>query len=317
MILEETLVFDSEEDANTFCNTVYEMGGQVKKTFRGVAHTEEVVTCSLHGYINWLSEMIDGTSDTDNPYSENEREIFQKQLNLLTRTLAKLTELLDGKEIGDIIYTREMVQKAILSLLSLPQGEILNMLGSPEVFDIWIPIDIILKYNHIVVESPDGYRLEQSVHPGSLLYQNTLGSDSIVYKKTGISHGCRFSANYSIDPECVVISGPTLYLCDKGDVIPDLLEESTLDLFYENFYSKRQILYSLIDLVTEKRVISLDTLIREMTDYSWPVKDGEEGFAIYLSPIMTKMIVDELMRVKILSGTEKKIRIGKTILRRE
>lgn len=319
MILEEMLVFDSEEDANTFCNFVHGLGAQVKKTFRGVAYIEDIVTCSLNGYIDWLSEMINSKSEEDCPYSGDEIQRFERHLNLLTRTDVKLKEMLTGREIGDIIYTPETVQKAILSLLALPNGEkAQSLFQSSKDNDIWIPIDIMLRDNHVVVESKEGYRLDRKIDPGELLYQNTLASGSVEYKKAGVSHGCSFSANYLIDPECVVISGPTLYLCDSGNKITNLLDtlsvdESSLDLFYQNFYTKRQILYSLIDLVTKSGVMSLDTLTREMTGFSWLDDDGKPEFSINLSPVMTKMIVDELMKAKILSGTEKKIRIGKTI----
>ena len=319
MILEEMIVFDSEEDANTFCTFVHGLGAQVKKTFRGIAFIEDIVTCSLNGYIDWLSEMIKSTSEEDDPYSVDEIQRFEKHLNLLKRTDGKLRDILSGKEIGDIIYTRETVQKAILSLLALPNEEkAQSLFQSPEDNDVWIPIDIMLRDNHVVVESPEGYRLDRIIDPGDLLYQNTPASESDAYKKAGASHGCSYSANHSIDPECVVISGPALYLCDRENKITDLLDtlsvdESSLDLFYQNYYTKRQILFSLIDLVTGSGVISLDTLTKEMTGFSWLDEDGKPGFSINLSPVMTKTIVDELMKAKILSGTEKKIRIGKTI----
>jgi hypothetical protein len=321
MILEELLVFDSEEDADTFCNALYERGGEAKKTFRGVAGSEEIVTCNLKGYIDWFREMVEGRSESNYSFSEEEIHLFQRHRDLLERTCIKLTEIMQGKKIGDVIYTRETLQTAILSLLSLPQGKIQERLRSPEDFDTWIPIDIILKDNHVVIESPEGYRLDRVVDPGSLLYQNTLASESAAYKEAGKSHKCIFSANHSIDPECVVIIGPPCYLCCTDDEIAHLLtrmavDEVSLDLFSENFSTKRRVLTSLLDIVRKKDVVSRDVLIKEMVRVSGYEEGEESGYAFHLSPRVMEMIVDELMRAKILSGTDKKIRIGKAIRRR-
>lgn len=317
MILEETLIFGSEEDADAFCAFAREEKIGVKKSFRGVAITEDIVTCSLRGFIDWYSEMIDASSEDSNTFSEGEISLFKRQVNLLTRTRAKLDELLAGKEIGDVIYTREMVQKAILSLLTLPQKDAETLGDLPEMNDVWIPIEVMMKDNDLVVESPEGYRLRKKIDPGELHYQNTLVSYEDAYMDAGKSNGALFSANYSIDAECVVTAGPGIYLLDDQDRLFDLLDslsvdDVSLDLFHENYTPKQQIVRSLLDLISRKNVLSLTEISAGMAKYKSP-DTADPGFEIRLSPIMVKLIVTELIKAKILTGPEKKIRIGKGI----
>jgi|GEM_PF-4345316 len=318
MILEEALIFGSEEDADAFCAFAKEKGVGVKKSFRGVAITEDIVTCSLDGFIDWYSEMIDANSEDTKTFSGGEISLFKRHVNLLTRTRAKLDELLAGKEIGDVIYTLDTVQKAILSLLTLPQKDAEVLGDLPEMNDVWILIEVMMKDNDLVVESPEGYRLGRKVDPGTLLYQNTLVSYEDVFMDAGESHGATFSANYSIDSECVVTAGPAIYLLDDQDRIFDLLDslavdEVSFDLFYENYSPKRQIVLSLVDLIGRKHTLSLTEISAEMAKYRSSSDNVEPGFEIHLSPIMVKLIVTELIKAKILTGPEKKVRIGKRI----
>lgn len=316
MILEETLVFGSEEDADGFCAFARENGFFVKKSFRGVAFTEDIVTCSLQGFINWFSEMIEGNSEEDGPYSAQEIGVFQRQVNLLTRTRTKLDEILTGKEIGDFIYSGDAVQKAILSLLTLPQKDAEALCDLPEMNDVWIPIEVMLKDNQVVVESRNGYCLCKKIDPGDLLYQITPASYADAFRQAGQSHGATFSANYSLDSECVVTAGPGIYLLDDGNAIFDLLDTLavdcvSLDLLYENYTAKRQIILSLIDLFSRKNALSLPEISRQMVTFRSSSDTPDPGFGIHLSPIMVKLIVTELVKAKILTGSEKKIRIGK------
>lgn len=316
MILEETLIFGSEEDADAFCAFAKEKGIAVKKSFRGVAITEDIVICSLDGFIDWYSEMIDANSEDTKTFSGGVISLLKRHVNLLERTRAKLDELLDGKEIGDVIYTLDTVQKAILSLLTLPQKDAEALGDLPEMNDVWIPIEVMMKDNDLVVESPEGYRLGRKVDPGTLLYQNTLVSYEDVFMDAGESHGATFSANYSIDSECVVTAGPGIYLLDDEDQIFDLLDslavdEVSFDLFYENYTPKRQIVLSLLDLIGRKNVLSLTEISAGMAKYNSSPDTADPGFQIRLSPIMVKLIVAELIKAKILIGPEKKIRLGK------
>ncbi len=318
MILEETLIFGSEEDADAFCAFAKEKGIGVKKSFRGVAITEDIITCTLQGFIDWYSEMIDANSEENPLFADDEISLFQRQVNLLTRTTAKLEEILSGKEISDVIYTRETVQKAILSLLSLPQKDAEALGDLPELNDVWIPIEIMLKDNQIVVESPEGYRLQKIIKPGELLYQNTPSSYADAFFEAGRTHGAIISANYSIDSECVVTAGPGIYLLENENTIFDLLDtlavdEASLDLFYENYTTKQQIVRSLIGLIGRKNTLSLTEISAEMAKYRSSSDHADPGFEIHLSPIMVKLIVTELIKAKILTGPEKKVRIGKGI----
>ncbi len=318
MILEETFIFDSEEDADAFCAFAKENKIGIKKSFRGVAITEDIVTCSLQGFVDWYSEIINASSDDQKKFSEGEIWIFKRHVNLLTRTRGKLDELLAGKEIGDVIYTIETVQKAILSLLTLPQKDAEALGDLPEMNDVWIPIEVMMKDNDVVVESPEGYRLQKKIDPGELLYQNTLVSYEDAFMDAGESHGATFSANYSIDSECVVTAGPGIYLLDDQDRIFDLLDslavdEASLDLLYENYTPKRQTVFSLLDLISRKNVLSLTEICAGMAKYTSSPDTADPAFQIRLSPIMAKLIVTELIKAKILTGPEKKIRIGKGI----
>ncbi len=320
MILEEKLIFHSEEDANTFCSFTRLKGSRAKISIEGSAFTEEVVTCSIEGYINWLTDMLkEQTDDGSSPYSKDEIQIFKKQLDVFTRTHAKLDQLLTGKEIGEVVYTPEQFENAISSLISINIGEKPEPTQSQENQDVWILIDSILIENHIVTESPEGNRLKKFCNPGDLLNRMLPSSSTEAYRKAGIVHGATFFMVYSIDqPMCRVITDPVLYISYTEDEIMDLLNPMAVDDFSRNYFhnsfsSKRKIITTLIDIVTEKNGVSLDNLTGEMTQYSIPDEDGIHGFAVHLSPYLTEIIVSELIQAKILTGSEKKIRVGKAI----
>ncbi len=325
MILEETLIFHSEEDASVFLEYLKERGVRAKKSNRGYSTAETVITCSLDGYISWLSAVAgdyaasqgDG-SPLPYPCSETDLRVFEQQLDLLQRTLVKLEELLMNKTIGDVVYTKDQVQKAIMALLSRPQGDAEALFFDPGEYDVWIPIDIIFRENHVVVDSPDGYRLDMTVDPGSLLYTSSFNPDSPELRKRTEAYNPTFRKEYYVSSECTVNTDPALYLCDEMHAIPDIIsslsvDDASRDTFLENYYLKRQILAMIMTIVAHNESVSLIDLSREIACFSIPADDGSEGCTIHLDPSIAKILVDELIAAKLLSGTNRLLKFGKAM----
>ncbi|KUG20692.1 MAG: hypothetical protein KO206_04145 [Methanomicrobiaceae archaeon] len=53
MILEESVIFDDEESASEFVAFLRRRGCQARKTTRGIAFAEEVMTGTLDRLIDW------------------------------------------------------------------------------------------------------------------------------------------------------------------------------------------------------------------------------------------------------------------------
>ncbi|MBR1369366.1 hypothetical protein RJ53_07605 [Methanocalculus chunghsingensis] len=320
MILEESLIFNSEEEADLILKHLRDLGAAGKKIYRSTAFSEELVTCSIGGFIAWFSDLAMEESNTDPEGSGPALPgTYAFQRDLMIRISKKLHLLLDGKKPGDLIYTHEEARQGLLSLLGRVQAMHNDDSDHDTYDDTWVSITIIMKDNDLVEETPDGFLLKREIgDPGSLLYEIRSLSEEIAFRESGSAYNPVFSTHYYIEPECVVVTDPRLYFCDPHDSIIDDLEEMDVDLdsfdqFYENYQTKRNVLNAMVEVIGRAGSISIDELIREMKDYSHPPGGEEDGFSIDLDPQVTQMIVHELQKAKILTGPDRRIRLGKAM----
>jgi len=320
MILQESLIFNSEEEADLFLKNLRILGASGKKIYRSSAFSEDLVTCSIDGFIAWFSDLAMEGSD-DNPESEESsiRGKFAFQRDLMIRIQKKLHLLLDGKKPGDLIYTHDEARQGMLSLFGRIQAMHTDD-PNPETYDdTWVAITIIMKDNDIVEETQNGFLLKKEVeNAGSLLYEIRSLSEEIAFRESGSAYNPVFSTHYYLEPECVVVTDPRLYLCDPYDYLIDDLEEMNLDpdsfdQFYKNYLTKRKVLNAMMEVIGTKAPISLEDLVHEMKDYADPPGGETDGYSIALDPLVTKMMVSELQKAKILTGSDRKIRLGKDV----
>lgn len=326
MILEESLIFNSEEEADLFLKQLRVFGASGKKIYRSTTFTEDLVTCSIDGFIAWFSELAIKESEAGPDYSDPALPgPFAFHRDMMIQVKNKLHHLLDGKKAGELIYTYDEAHQGLLSLIERIQR--LHDDGDdddqdPDPFDgTWLSITVIMKDNDLVEETQDGFLLKRVIDdPGSLLFERRCLSEDMEFRESGSAYNPVFTTNYYIEPECVVVTDPRLYFCDPSDYIIDDLEEMDVDLdsfdqFYDNYLTKRKVLNAMIGIIRKKEFISLDELVSEMKDYADPPGKEADGFSIALDPMITKMMIHELQKAKVLTGPDRRIRLGRGLER--
>lgn len=333
MILEETVIFSEESDASEFIAFLKSRGCRCRREVRGIARAEEVLAGPLDGVIAWFGQAAalneDEFPDDARWFREGEEKYRQSR--------ERIAALLEGREPGDILYTARDLDRAKDALLAQAtdrvqswleemgegvepdESSLLDKLLENEDGDVdsedypFYIVHWMLKRNGVVVETPEGFRLQRQIAAGEVVMEVSPENMPAVDLPDAPSLNRKIS--YGLEPVYVVAADPTIHFAFEPDEVLSLLEVLEVEpenfrIVEENLAGKQVIISSLIEAVGRQPGISVDELAGRLTGETV----DEEGLLVVFEAVLDRnmiaTVVSELRKQGVLAGTDQKIRLA-------
>jgi len=336
MVLEETLRFNSADDADTFIRFLRKKRRKAYKKPVMYSYSEEEVSGPLDGMIAYLESLSDREAPvgTKGPV----KNIVLQRLDKLKRGREVLERLLSSHEEGDVLFSEDEIRRYseqffrhIGDMFYPLMKEKMEEMGqevpprdprpavSGEEFgeaDTMIFVHDTLKESGMVSVEGGNVRLVKKVEAGKCrMRMNTMGLGPVNEDEVA-GHGVSSSVNLYVDAQFeVYMDGSLLVECSVNDIEEGLegleVDEESLDEFYSNYEEKQLAIMGILEVVEMAGRISFARLQESLADYPMHLKEGREQVRLTLEPAFLSSLVTDMRKLGYLSGSQENIRLGK------
>jgi hypothetical protein len=340
MVLEETLIFHNDTDADPYIRFLKKKGCRMVRKVESSVHEETVV----RGSIRDLIEMLEGVVAADpEVYGESLPEAEYGQIMSLLMRIS--TEgMTHDLEIPLILSNvRETWQFVTEAMARFSLGEMIPDDHLPADFnevllkcrmEDQIPLEEMSKLNHtlaainnilimekngLLERGPAGCTLVKRMDPGDLLVEYRVVDPAPFTADQLMEHHLTLPMEVTLDTSIRVSTDSSLYLTSTFDEIDAVLADLMLDLdsFEDlcwNFKYKSYAVEQILDLIAEEGKVSLADIIRQMASLQmgWVEDDDDllEPTILTLSPAFITALVGDLRKAAVIEGNDQKIRIA-------
>jgi hypothetical protein len=335
MVLEESLLFYKEEDADTFVRFLREKDCRLQKLFESTVHEETV----MHGTLANLICIIEDAMIRQKPELPHEPvkeeplaqepgentslpDIRANFAASNTRMLSNLkfcrdyiTGIMERFNPGDVIYTPDHLDKIKEGLKpgaeEMSDDELETMLTQSIL--IYDCVNI-LEDNCVAETRSEGMILLKKAEPGDLTVERRAwGPDEIdggTLKKFSIT----LTHNIYYDTATRVTIDPRIHfncpLKDVETILEDLeVDDDSAERLLDDLYLKAPALDRLLNLIETAGKISLPDLIREMESAALEETDADIQVVLNSSPEFVSSMINDLRKLGIIQGNDRKIRV--------
>jgi hypothetical protein len=325
MILDEKILINDRKDALELAEWLRKRGCMAGVTETFDSRNEEIITGSIDALDKWLTVMAEEDDDNSEKYA-GLKEINQNYKKAVS-------EVLDGKSAGDLIYTHDDIKASAYEVMKnhlnlLPGGLDSSGYGiSPEYSsdrfrkEIFreIPLSMIhsqLKYYEGLRETKTGFTLISDLKPGNVKNEISITKNDIRYNGEfpGIEYRCDFFAGLSFE---VSLPFPSYFLADENELSelllrynlrPDYTEE-----FLMRFMLKRNLVNNILRLVDDNKAISPSSLRQKLQEYwSNSMRSGIGRSEITITPDLAERLTEELKSAGILTERANRLKLSNT-----
>ncbi|MDO9034552.1 MAG: hypothetical protein Q7U51_05045 [Methanoregula sp.] len=336
MVLEESLVFFNEEDADTFIRFLKKQGCPAVKSKEGVVSKDTTVSGDLKDVIAFLKKgeelsgngvgvqadtaialvktiLAESTGGTPPPMTN---ALLLARLEL---TLGVLTDLMDAHNEGDVICSREdlvEIQKELTGLTgSLSRVEPTARLL--ERMPLFSCLEFLEEYD-LITPSPEGIILEEAFDPDCILIERNVPDPYAFSDELSQEYEVSVDQEVQYTMQVRVRTGPELYFtCNTGEFAIALLDlavdPESLKLLMFNRTHKTYIIDEILGLLKEYEKMSLDKIIPYLESFVLITDVIEEDtMSGFVSEEFVREIIHNLRTAKIIRGTDDSLQLAKT-----
>lgn len=334
MVLEESLVFYSEDDAGTFISYLRKKGCKAHKKPVTVFFEHETITGTIDKVLGWLSKHIPGNDQpsgagSDNEVLENTRRRIEAQKIALDTLFTRYRE-------GDRVYTKSdlirftgvLISHAAHAISPLIQGKIAELgneipyhkehPGSPADDTIVAMRSLetwnVLWENHLVEERGDDFHLIKKVPAGDCSVQvNT--QDFPNFDQEDITGGGLVLHIHMVGDvryQVFMDSGIHFHLTEEEvkEALKGLdVEDESLDNFTSSMEMKDLAIHAILEVIRDTKRISLEKIGDRMREYPVHAQDSQEVITLTFEHEFLDELVTEMKKAGILAGSDENIHI--------
>lgn len=336
MVLEDSLLFNSAEDADTFIKFLRKRGCKAHKKPVMYSFEEEEVSGPLDGMISYL-QSLENRESPDGDEGPVKTIVLQRVDKLLLGR-GMLERLLSSHEVGDVLFTEDEVRKcsqqffryiaeAAYPLMKkemeergheLPPrdpGPAVSEEEAREAGAIVFADDTLRENGMVSVEGGNVRLVKKGEAGGCRVSMNTMGLGPIDADEIA-GHGISSSVNLYFDALFeVTMDGSVLVECSVNDIeegLEDLeVDEESLEEFFAQYELKRLAIMGVMGVVQDAGRISFSGLEERLVDYPMDLEELAEPVRLTLEPAFLSSLVSGMRKLGYLSGSQENIRLGK------
>jgi len=326
MVLEETLLFSDEEDADEFISFLRENHCRAQKITDSAVFNETLVTGPINGLIRFFEqEYLDAVSTEENPKTSPGMPELPV-VKSLKAIRAFVGDVMDRTACGELIYTTDEFKqmKEDMSAEVETQLKAVDIAEQPK-----LGIDIILKvltdrssvFSSLramedagwVKTEPEGIRLLQKNNPNDLPAERSVHDEETINRDTLKELDLVLNDHIYYEPEFRLVIDPRIHVACTADEVEEALDglevdEESEDTLLDNMDDKRVAIDAILDAISDAGKCSIEDLIEKMDDVPLEMEDSTNQLTAHLSPAYVTSLVNDLRKIGVIEGNDRKLR---------
>jgi hypothetical protein len=336
MVLEETLVFNSSEDADEFIRYLRKKRIKAHKKSTAEFHDVQKVRGPIDNVITYLNTLA-GDEETDDDIFCRGSPLERLIASLIQRREA-LLKLLSSHEVGDLVFSKdeilehsktaaEHMMQMMLPIFSeaisglghdLPPGRKEREITGEDAEEARETLAIfdLLEDNKMIEKEGEHYRLTRKLPPDECMAMVSLMGLADIDPGDLPRHGLSSRVSLVGEVQYTVFIDPGIHVWLSIDEIEEGLEGLETDAgseehLYRSLERKQLAIRAILELVEQSGRISLDTLHERLLENIIDVEESTETVSLVLSREFLSLMVHDLRKEGFLTGSQENIRIGK------
>ncbi|OPX69930.1 MAG: hypothetical protein A4E37_00219 [Methanoregulaceae archaeon PtaB.Bin056] len=336
MVLEETLLFNSADDADTFIRFLRKKRCKAHKkataVFLDAQHIHGPIDRVI-GYLKWLADVaeIEG-DDIEDEYPLNDH------IESLERRKEILGKFLSSHDEGDVVFSSDEIMKhsktATLHMLyamypvfkekmaglgqELPPQERGREISEEEVREArdFLAVFDLLEENDMIEKEEEQYRLVKKLAIAECMMKENLAGLPEIDPDDLPAHGLSSHVNLSARVQYQVFMDANIHFQFSVDDIEEGLigldvDTGSLDEFYWGLERKQIAIRAILEMVDQAGRISFEQLLERFLSYPIHLEESTETVTLTLGREFLSSLVAEMRKEGYLSGSQENIRLGK------
>jgi hypothetical protein len=337
MVLEETLVFDEENDADIFIRFLREKNCRAQKKNESSIFEETEMVGTTGNLIRLIetkieSEVQEGEKDPierevsipdpgKSAYPADRKVSFAESNAKMLASLKSIRDyagdIMTRFNCGDIIFTDEDLKRSkeqIRAGFEDDPGDALKEILRDE-FQLQSNL-LTLEDNGVVETRPEGICLIKKIDPNDLLVERRPWGTDEVDRETLKQYGIALKLHIDFQTATRVIIDPRIHFTCKSKEVKEILENLEADEFSEeelerNLSLKGLAIDSILTAIETAGRISLADLIRNLKEVVPDMIDDEYQVAEHFSPEFITGITNDLRKIGAIEGNDRKMRAAR------
>lgn len=336
MVLEESLLFNSAEDADTFIKFLRKKRCKAHKKSTAVFLEAQELHGPIDNVIGYL-KLLAEDADIDEFDIDGEHPL-DDLVGVIERRKEALGRFLSSHEEGDVVFPGEEIKRlsetATLYMLQsmypafreklagLGQEKPLQE-GRGEISeeeagkarDLLAVFDL-LEENGMIEEQGEHYRLTKTLPLADCVMKVNMAALPEIDPDDLPDHGLSSHVNligqiqYQVSMDSNIHFQFSVDDIDEGLIGLDVEAES-LDSFYHGFERKHLAIRTILEMVDRAGRISFDTLYEQIQNHPVYIEESNETVSLTLEREFLSSIITEMRKEGYLTGSQENIRLGK------
>ena len=337
MVLEETLLFDDEEDADVFIRFLREKNCRAQKKNESAIFEEAEMVGTIGNYIRLIETKTDpevqeahkdpveregstpGPGISAYPADRIVRfaESNAKMLEALKSIRDYAGDIMTRFNPGDIIITDEDLLRMKEQIRTGFEDESQDDLEGILLEKIAMRSNLLtLEDNGVVETRPEGIFLIKKIDPNDLLVERRPWGTDEVDRETQKRYGITLKLHIDFETATRVIIDPRIHFTCTLKEVEEILDNREVDEFSEeelqrNLAFKGLAIRSILKVIDTAGRISLSDLIQNLKDVTPGLVDDEHLVVEHFSPEFVTEITNDLRKIGAVVGNDRKMRVAR------
>jgi len=335
MVLEESLLFYQENDADTFLRFLREKNCRALKSVESTVNEETVMNGTIGNLIRVIenariwqkpepaqSPVKEETPATEpgeiSAFSGKRADFASTQARMLSHlqfSRDHIAGIMERYCVGDVVYSPDHLERIKESLITgaeeVPEDKLEELVTQSVLTYDCVSI---LEDNAVVETRPEGMVLLRKVDPCDLTVERRAWDQDEIDIETLRKFDITLTHHICYDTATRVTIDPRIHfncvLKDVETILDDLeVDDDSAEKLLDDLYLKAPALDRVLNLIETAGKISLPDLVRDMASATLEEVDSDIRIVLNSSPEYIISMVNDLRKLGILEGNDRKIRV--------
>ena len=336
MVLEETLLFDDEEDADVFIRFLREKNCRAQKKIESSIYETTEMVGTTGNLIRLIETKIElevrerekdpveregSTPDSGkSAYPADRMESFAESNAKMLAGLKSIRDytgdIMTRFNCGDIIFTDEDLKTSKENMRAGFEDESREGLVGLFRDEFHLQMNLLtLEDNGVVETRPEGICLIKKIDPNDILVERRPWETDEVDRETQKQYGIFLRLHIDFGTATRVIIDPRIHFACKLKEVEEILSDLEVDEFSEeelqrNLAFKGLAIRSILKVIETAGKISLPDLIQNLKDVTPGLVDDDHQVVEHFSPEFVPEMINDLRKIGAVVGNDRKMRVA-------